>query len=165
MIEYELFYSVGESKEAELEAIGKKVEAIVTGLGGSFLPPQTTEKRKFAYEIQGEKRGTFIARRFTLPGRDEQAEAGDEMVNVLDQMNKNLLLEHDVLRFILVRADDLPELKAIERIQKPRTDRKKYEKRSTRTTATEAPITPVDEEKSKVSAEEIDKQLKSKLNI
>lgn len=166
MIEYELFFLVGESQEAEKDAIAARVAKVVEGEGGAFLAPITEEKRKLAYEIKGEIRGTFIARRFTLPGVDELAEErGTEETHPLDKMNRLLQLDKGVLRFIIVRADNLPELKAIERVEKPRTDRRGYEKRSARPqNDAPVPVAPTEAEKA-VSDEAIDEQLKSKLDI
>jgi len=127
--EYELFYLVGDSKEAELPKIREDVEKIVMDFGGTFLPAETEEKRNLAYEILGERRGTYIARRFTM------AEAGDEpfsattpeKVNVIDEINRLLQLYKPVSRFILMRAEKLPELKAI-----PREERAKPVRRDDR---------------------------------
>lgn len=169
MIEYELFFLVGESLEGNKEAIAKKVEGIVVQEGGTFLAPITEEKRKFAYEIKGETRGTFIARRFTLPSIDElEAERGPEEVHPLDKINRALQLDKEVLRFILVRADQLPELKAIERVEKPASNRRgSYEKRSPRPQpVADAPVVvkPTEAQKA-VTNEAIDEQLKDKLDI
>ncbi len=166
MIEYELFFLVGESQEADKDAIATRVVDIIKSEGGTFLEPVTEEKRKLAYEIQGEIRGTFIARRFTLPGTDELAEErGTDEIHPLDKMNRALQLDKGVLRFLIVRADNLPELKAIERVEKPRTDRRSYEKRSPRPQSdAPAPVKPTEEQKA-VTNEAIDEQLKSKLDI
>lgn len=167
MIEYELFLLVGESQESEKEAITNQVVKMIESEGGTFLAPMTEEKRKLAYEIKGETRGLFIARRFTLPGIDELAtERGEDEVHPLDKINRALQLDKGVLRFIIVRADNLPELKAIERVEKPRTDRRGYEKRSARPQQSDAPVpvTPTEEQKA-VTNEAIDEQLKSKLDI
>lgn len=166
MIEYELFFLVGESLEGEKETIAARVAKLVEAEGGAFLAPVTEEKRKLAYEIQGEIRGTFIARRFTLPSIDElPEERSAEEVHPLDKINRALQLDKGVLRFIIVRADSLPELKAIERVEKPRTDRRNYEKRSPRPQS-DAPVAaaPTEEQKA-VSDEAIDEQLKDKLDI
>lgn len=164
MIEYELFFLVGESLEGEKDAIAARVASVVEAEGGTFLAPITEEKRKLAYEIQGEIRGTFIARRFTLPGIDELPEEREE-VHPLDKISRALQLDKGVLRFILVRAENLPELKAIERVEKPRTDRRSYEKRSARPQAeAPTPVAPTEKEKS-VTNEAIDEQLKDKLDI
>ncbi|OGI21949.1 MAG: hypothetical protein A2808_02270 [Candidatus Moranbacteria bacterium RIFCSPHIGHO2_01_FULL_55_24] len=164
MIEYELFYLVGESKEAELPRIREAVQKVVTGNGGVFLPEVTEEKRKLAYEVKGEIRGTYIANRFTLPGKDEQPEEVE--VHPLTKINRELMLSKDVLRFLVLRADDLPELKAIERVERPKTEGRgnRYERRGAMKAMPEAPVTKVEDAKP-VSTEQIDEQLKQKLDI
>lgn len=176
MREYELFYLVGEKNEAELPAIRTAVEAAVTGAGGSFLPPETTDKRKLAYEIQGQGRGTYIARRFTLPdggelvGQEfEQAVAAQS--GAVDRIQATLSLMNNILRVLVVRAERLPELKQIERTE--------YAKRETRgrggrpvtpaaprpMAAKDAPLPNRDKEAPTVSKEEIDKKLGEVLDI
>ena len=122
-LEYELFYLVGEKKAAELPQIKETVAKLVTDFGGTFLAPATEENRKLAYEIKGEIRGTYIARRFTLPDRDE-IERGIDEIHPLKSIERGLMLSKEVLRFLILRADDLPELKPIEREEKPLTDKK-----------------------------------------
>lgn len=164
MVEYELFYLVGESKESELPQIREAVEKIVTNGGGTFLSPQTEEKRKMAYEVKGEIRGTYIARRFTLPGKDERADDADH--DAVAKISRELQLSKDVLRFLIVSALGLPELKPIERVERQRTESKsgRYEKRGAVRPMPQAPVAPKEEDKP-VSQEEIDKQLKEKLDI
>ena len=165
MIEYELFFLVGESQESQKSAIAERVVAIVQENGGTFLEPITEEKRKLAYEIKGESRGTFIARRFTLPSVDERPEEVSEELHPLETINRQLQLDRGVLRFIIVRADTLPELKPIERVEKPRTNARNYEKRSARPQH-DAPVAVAPTEKQKaVSDQAIDEQLKNKLDI
>jgi ribosomal protein S6 len=170
MIEYELFYLVGESLESEKDTISQRVVAIVEAEGGTFLTPQTEEKRKLAYEVKGESRGTYLARRFTLPNIDEIEETQTEeraldFVHPLEKMNRQLQLDKGVLRFMIVKSLDLPELKAIERVERPKTDRRGYEKRHVARSAPQAPVTPVTEADKAVTNETIDEQLKSKLDI
>ncbi|MFZ3032121.1 MAG: 30S ribosomal protein S6 [Candidatus Moraniibacteriota bacterium] len=168
MIEYELFYLVGESKDAELSRIRTDVEKLVVSFGGTFLAPQTEEKRKLAYMVKKETRGTYIARRFTLPDKDEIDEKGvAPEVHPLVAINKALLLSKDVLRFLIISAKGMPELKAIEREERPRTENRsnRYEKRGS-VRPMPAPIAQVkEEEKKAVSTEQIDEQLKAKLDI
>lgn len=165
MIEYELFFLVGESQESEKSVIAERVAKIVENDGGTFLEPVTEEKRKLAYEIKGESRGTFIARRFTLPSVDEIPETVSEELHPLEKINRQLQLDKGVLRFIIVRADNLPELKPIERVEKPRTNARSYEKRSARPQHnTPAPAAPTEKQKA-VSDQAIDEQLKDKLDI
>lgn len=164
MIEYELFYLVGEAKDSEMPRIREAVEKVVTGQGGTFLLPQTEEKRKLAYAVKGEVRGTYIARRFTLPDQDER-ESEPETPPVA-AISRALQLSPDVLRFLIVNAKGLPELKPIERVERPRTENRsgRYEKRGALRPMPQAPVAPKEEAKP-VSQEEIDKQLKEKLDI
>ena len=171
MIEYELFYLVGESKDAELSRIREDVAKLVVSFGGAFLAPQTEEKRKLAYMVKKESRGTYIARRFTLPDKDEQeataTESTEEKAHPLTEINRALQLSKDVLRFLIIKADALPELKAIEREERPRTENRsnRYEKRGAVRPMPAPIVQPKEEEKKAVSTEQIDEQLKAKLDI
>ncbi|MEK9151471.1 MAG: hypothetical protein AAB547_02470 [Patescibacteria group bacterium] len=167
MVEYELLYLVGESKEAELPRIREAVEKMVAAAGGAFLPPVTEEKRKMAYEVKGEIRGIYIARRFTLEDTDERDASGKEgEAHPLAAINRALQLSKDVLRFLIVSAKTLPELKAIERVERPKTENRggRYEKRGAVRPMPQAPIAPKETAKP-VSNEQIDEQLKAKLDI
>jgi ribosomal protein S6 len=168
MVEYELFYAVGESKDAELMRIREDVEKLVVSFGGVFLAPQTEEKRKFAYPVKKEIRGTYIARRFTLPDKDEQDVTGViPETHPLVSINKALLLSKDVPRFLILSADSLPELKAIPREERPRTENRgnRYEKRGAVRPMPAPIVQPQETEKKAVSTEQIDEQLKAKLDI
>ncbi|MFZ2299540.1 MAG: hypothetical protein WAW00_00180 [Candidatus Moraniibacteriota bacterium] len=167
MVEYELLYLVGESKEAELPRIREAVANIVTDAGGIFLAPVTEEKRKMAYQVNNEVRGTYIARRFTLQDKDERDESGSETeTHPLAVINRALQLSQDVLRFLVVSAKNLPELKPIERVERPKTESKsgRYEKRGAVRPMPQAPIAPKETAKP-VSNQQIDAQLKAKLDI
>jgi len=132
MQEYELLYLVGESKESELPRIREAVEKMVVSADGTVLAPVTEEKRKMAYEVKKEVRGTYIARRFTLPDKDERdASETAEAAHPLVVINRALQLSKDILRFLIVSAEGLPELKAIERVERPKMDSRggRYEKR------------------------------------
>lgn len=167
MVEYELLYLVGESKEAELPRIREAVEQIVTANGGTFLAPQTEEKRKMAYQVEKEERGMYIARRFTLPDKDERDGNGTEgEMHPLSAINRALQLSKDVLRFLIISAKELPELKAIERVERPKTESRsgRYEKRGSVRPMPQAPVAPKETLKP-VSNQQIDDQLKEKLDI
>jgi ribosomal protein S6 len=167
MVEYELLYLVGESKEGELPRIREAVEKIVVSAGGTFLAPVTEEKRKMAYEVKKEVRGTYIARRFTLPDKDESDASGNvQEIHPLTTINRALQLSKDVLRFLIVLAKDLPELKAIERVERPKPEGRggRYEKRGSVRPMPQAPVAPKETAKP-VSDAQIDEQLKEKLDI
>lgn len=122
---YELLYLVGESKEAELSNVRAEVEKIVAGFSGTFLSDETEEKRNLAYEIRKERRGTYVARRFSLPAvSDEPFSEQEPVENPVDGISRLLRLYEPVLRFIVIRADRLPELKPIPRVERPRQERR-----------------------------------------
>ncbi len=191
MREYELFYLVGETKDAELPRIKSEVEAMIVGEGATFLDGETTDKRKLAYLIKKEVRGTYIARRFTVP-QEEEALASElakreDTVDFIARVTKKFNLSKDVLRFLILRADDLPALAQIDRTEKPKVvasgrrdgrDTRSNEGRDYRKTAaprveaakpeekilTDAPK-PEDEKKPAMSKEEMDQKLKDVLDI
>ena len=103
-MEYEICYLIGESKELNLDSIKEGVEKIVENAGGSFLEGEFQEKRKMAYEIEKEIRGTYVARRFEVK----------KVNGAVDEITKELNLNNDVLRFIVVKTDELPELRKSE---------------------------------------------------
>lgn len=193
MREYELFYLVGETKDAELPRIKTDVEALLTFEGATFLDGETMDKRKLAYLIKKEVRGTYIARRFTVPQEEEAlaeelAKRKDE-VDFIARVTKKLNLSKDVLRFLILRADDLPALAQIDRTEKPKAapsgrrdsrdtrngDSRDYRRnvapRVTPEVAkpaekilTDAPK-PEDKEKPVMTKEEMDEKLKAVLDI
>lgn len=130
MNEYELFYLVGESKESQLDRIKGEVEALVVAEGGSFVEGEKSEKRKLAYPVRKEIRGTYIAKRFMLAdknAREESVEKGEE--NPISRMTRQINLYRDVLRFIIIRADELPPLVEKEGAAKVMDDMVKEEKK------------------------------------
>lgn len=176
MREYELFYLVGESKEPMLDTIRTEVEAIVREEGAEFLAPETQDKRKLAYEVEGETRGIYIARRFTLPDKSElsakEFEAEMAKGDSITRINRKFSLSKTVLRVMILRADTLPELKAIERTEYTKKDprarggfrRERSVEPRTAAAPVAAPTTPVAAAK-EASKEEIDAKLKEKLDI
>lgn len=174
MREYELFYLVGESKEPMLDAIRTEVEAICREEGAEFLAPETQDKRKLAYEVEGETRGIYIARRFTLPDKSElsAAEFDAEMQkgDAITRLNRKFSLSKTILRTLILRADNLPELRPIERTEYVKKDpraRGGYRRERSSSPMSEAraavpaPVAPAKE----ASKEEIDAKLKEKLDI
>lgn len=113
-MQYELFYLVGEAKESQLDQIKEDVKKIVESEGGKWLEPEIIEKRKMAYKIKAQFRGIYVARRFELPEKEE----GEK--NEIQNISKKIRLNPGILRFLIVRADELPELKPHETIAKER---------------------------------------------
>ena len=102
-MQYEIFYLIGASKEADLDNIKNGVEKIISDAEGKFLEKETIEKRRLSYVVKKETHGIYIARRFEL-----------EDTSKLEKITAKLNLNPDVARFILSRADELPELKSKE---------------------------------------------------
>ncbi len=111
-MKYELCYLVGESKEQELSKIKEEISAIISKEGGKWSEPQIEERRKMAYKVGKEVRGIYVAQQFEIIKDDEKE--NEEKNNPLDIMNKKLNLHNDILRFIIVKAEDVPELKVRE---------------------------------------------------
>ena len=120
LMEYEICYLIGESKEAEAEKIKEKIKEIVAGESGSFLDFEFIDKRKMAYEIKNEMRGTFMANRFKISKKDNKQESETGSKSAIDSLTEKLYLEKDILRFIIVKADSVPVLE----------DKREAEKRS-----------------------------------
>lgn len=99
---YELFYLIGASKEADTDKIKADIRKLVEEAGGIFEEKETQEKRKLAYKVAHESHGLYIAQRFELAPEK------------LGELNGKLNLNNAILRFILSRADELPELKSKE---------------------------------------------------
>lgn len=158
---YELFYLVGASKEAELEKIKSDVAEMITSQGGVFEEKETLEKRRLAYEVKHENQGIYIARRFELES--------EKIKEIIRKLN----LYTGVLRFVLSRADELPELKSKEeRIAEAKlaaskemeaAELKKEEQEKEKTVEKTEKMT--EEEKKTESQEDMDKKLEEILNI
>ncbi|MDD5396868.1 MAG: 30S ribosomal protein S6 [Candidatus Moranbacteria bacterium] len=185
-MQYELFYLVGERQEANLDAIKEGVNAILALEQATMVGEELSEKRKLAYEIKHQNKGTYITRRFELPEIDFWAdEANGEKEFGIAAITNKLNLNNDVLRFLIVKTTDLPDLGAKDRrkaqemsAQRPapqrpqqRTDRRDNNSRGPqrpvqRPAATVA-ASPVAKkvETSKEQSKNIDKQLDELLNI
>jgi ribosomal protein S6 len=102
-MQYELFYLVSASKEAQLETIKKEVEKIVKEAEGEFLKKETFEKRRLSYMVEKESHGIYIAKRFEL-----------EKTENLKDITSKLNFDSNIARFIISKASELPELRSKE---------------------------------------------------
>lgn len=168
LMAYELFYLIAEAKESEFSKIKESVEKIVESEGGEWLEPEIIEKRKMAYKIKNQFRGIYIARRFEFVEKDTEEYKSDTIQNI----SKQIKLNPDILRFVIVKADDLPELKPHEiitgsKISRSFAERKKgggaYFKKSNidKTDEEKAPEEkPVDKKETKSIDEKLEEILK-----
>ncbi|EKE25786.1 MAG: hypothetical protein ACD_5C00036G0008 [uncultured bacterium] len=182
-MQYELFYLVGERQEANLDAIKEGVNAILKLENATLIDPELSEKRKLAYEIKHQNKGTYITRRFELPEIDFWAdEANGEKEFGIQAITNKLNLNNDVLRFLIVKTEDLPDLGSKERRkaqemangqqqrqapQRPgRTERPNTREASKPAQRPATPAAPVKKvETTKEESKNIDKQLDELLNI
>ncbi len=128
MKEYELLYLIGESRKNDFRAIDKDVHQIVEKYGGSWLKKQVTFERRLAYPIKHERRGLYVAQRFTLPDADEKEKLGDKAIeDPISRINRELILHKGVLRALIVSAEDLPPLMTKEEKEAAEIQRKQKE--------------------------------------
>jgi len=141
-MEYEICYLIGESKEADLDKIRPNIEKIIEKHKGTFLEGEFVRKRRLSYDIKGEKRGTYVARRFTVPSKDERDEQFPDY-DIMGEINKELRFNQEILRYMVVKTDDLPPLKDLEIIdERSAAQARGREDRRTETRTTPLKVTP-----------------------
>jgi ribosomal protein S6 len=154
-MKYELFYLIGASNESEFEKIKQAVSEMILASGGVFEEKETLERRKLSYKIKHETHGIYVAQRFEL-----------EDVQKINEISQKMNLNPKVLRFIISRASELPELRSKEERM---ADQEKRSVQSEKSRAAEKPATPEvkeeKKEKKKSTEEDIDKKLEEILNI
>lgn len=89
-----------------MDEIKSEVEKIVEKHQGVFGADEWIKKRRLAYEIKKESRGTYVAKRFSLPDKDEREEKFPG-VDFIGKMTEDLNFNQDILRFIIVKAEEL----------------------------------------------------------
>ncbi|EKE11449.1 MAG: hypothetical protein ACD_15C00077G0007 [uncultured bacterium] len=160
-MKYELFYLVAGSRETGLETIKAATEEIITQEGGAFEEKEVVERRKLAYEIKHETHGFYVARRFEVSETEK-----------IQNITRKLNLHTGILRSIISRASELPELKTKEERIGAASNRS--ERKNKETAEKIAPSKPAEKiakitEKStpieKKETEDIDKKLEEILNI
>lgn len=111
-MEYELMFLVAENKRAELEQIKKTVQELVEKAGGMWTKESLEFERKLAYKIQHNWRGIYFVQRFTLPNKDEKGdlEENEESKSPIEEITIQMNLQQNILRYIVVRSEDLPPL-------------------------------------------------------
>lgn len=137
-MQYELLFLVGHGKEANLEAIEKAVEKYIEEIGGTLEDARWESKRRLAYPIKHEERGVYVARRFTLPIIDVWAnDVQTETVDRIGKLSQLLHLYDDVLRFSIVRSEELESLAdfSTRKEEERKTHRQSVEKKERETRA------------------------------
>jgi ribosomal protein S6 len=117
-MQYELFYLVGERNELNLQTIREEVSQVLLAEKATLVEPELTEKRKLAYEIKHQSKGTYVTRRFDLPDVDYWASPeNSEKEFGIEAITKKLNLMNTVLRHMIVKTSELPELGSKEKRQ------------------------------------------------
>ena len=112
-MEYELMFLVADNKSHELDRIKKDVKTLVEKAGGKWTGDSFEFERKLAYEIKHNWKGVYVVERFTLPTRDERdtdLEGNETPKDIIGEITRQMNLQKDILRYILVKADELPPL-------------------------------------------------------
>lgn len=157
-MQYEIFYLIGATREAEVPKIKDKVREIITSVDGKFAEKETLEKRRLSYKVKHETHGIYIAQRFEL-----------EETENLKSINSKLNLIGEILRFIISKAAELPELKTKEERMREATQKKVFvesRKPAIKKEEKQAEKKPSEsKETDKEKQEDLDKKLEEILNI
>ena len=101
---YEGMFLLGPSSATEPQAALDLVKGFIERHGGQIKVLKKWDERKLAYEIKGNKRGTYIISYFKAPGE------------AVTQIERDVNLSEEVLRVMVTRADHLnqQEMDAVE---------------------------------------------------
>lgn len=153
---YELLFIIpGSYNDSEVPAIKEKVVSFISKIGGQITKDQDYERRKLAYEIKHETFGHYWLMEFDAEGRN------------IKELNHQLELAPEILRFILVRAKiktaaDIAQEAAVKaRITARKAEKVKQELKAVTETEKKVEEPKKEEEKTegKVSMEDLDKKL------
>lgn len=108
MREYELMYLLSpELPEDEMTAATERVSSLITNRGGEITKVDTWGRRRLAYPIRRHMDGYYTVLRFNFePGQTVD-------------LDRNLRLTEQVLRHIIVHAEDVPPPRTIRRVPVP----------------------------------------------
>ena len=79
--------------EEENTAALNKIKDLIEKLGGTILQSENWGKRRLAYEVDGEKKGTFFLFRFKAEGK------------LISSLEHQYRLDETILKFITVRME------------------------------------------------------------
>lgn len=121
--QYEAMFLFGASAAADLEAAISLARSIIERHEGQILVIKKWDERKLAYEIRGQKRGTYIIAFFKAPGK------------AISAIEREVNLGEEILRVMVLKADHLnaEEMAAVEpQPIQPREERPSWEERAPR---------------------------------
>jgi small subunit ribosomal protein S6 len=101
-----LFLSDSLSEKIDQELLGR-VRNAVLNFGGEVKKESTREKQKLAYPIKKRLAGFYAIFEFQMPGEK------------IDELQKQLKLENDILRFLIIDINKAKSVTAKPRAPKP----------------------------------------------
>jgi len=102
--EYELmFVLTPDLQEDGVQAATERISSLITNRGGEITKVDTWGRRRMAYPIRHHNDGLYTVMRFRLEA------------NQTDELDRNLRLTEQVLRHLIVRAEEVPAPRTIAR--------------------------------------------------
>src|SRR5688572_33406581 len=93
--QYEAMFLIGPAGAAEPENAINMCRGIIERHGGQILVIKKWDERKLAYELNGQKRGTYVIAFFTAPGAAVTA------------IERDVNLSEESLRVLVLKAEHL----------------------------------------------------------
>ena len=120
--QYEAMFLLGPVGAAEPERSLQMCRGIIERHGGEIIVIKKWDERKLAYELLGQKRGTYIIAFFRADGK------------VVGPIERDVKLSEEILRVLVLRADHVneQEMAAVEPQPIVREERPAYEERGDR---------------------------------
>jgi small subunit ribosomal protein S6 len=94
---YEGMFLLGQAQAADLSGAIQHIQEIMARGHAEILAMRKWDERRLAYEIRGQKRGTYILLYFKAPGKD------------VAHIERDCNLSERVLRTLILRADHMTE--------------------------------------------------------
>jgi small subunit ribosomal protein S6 len=95
--QYEAMFLLGPVGTAEPERALQMCRGIIERHGGEIIVIKKWDERKLAYEVAGQKRGTYIIAFFRASGK------------IIAPIERDVKLSEEILRVMVLRADQLNE--------------------------------------------------------
>ncbi len=94
---YEAMFLLGQAQAAEFGGAIAHINELLARAHAEILGMRKWDDRRLAYEIRGQKRGTYILAYFKAPGKD------------VAHLERDCNLSEKVLRTLILRADHMTE--------------------------------------------------------
>ncbi|MFT6580093.1 MAG: small subunit ribosomal protein S6 [Alphaproteobacteria bacterium] len=113
-----VFIARQDISSAQIESIADTMVALIEESGGRLARREYWGVRSLAYRMKKNKKGHYILLNFETPSATVQ------------EMERQLRLNEDILRFMTIRTDDLPEEPSV--VMASRSERTRYRDRPER---------------------------------